>query len=173
MLSATRRLGLLFLVGILFVAIVSACNQLTTPLESPLTVVSSPLPTPISTPLSDLPIVGIPKPGRDTGVIVARIFSTTLGDYLPGVVIYLGEILPLDPGSEYLITLKEQESLHQEVNEDGYIIFDKVTPGEYAFVVWSPLRSVVVPDPDGELELRIKIEAGQVLNLGELSVQWP
>ena len=119
------------------------------------------------------PTLKIPKAGRTTGVIVARISSTTYGDYLSGVTLYLGDFLPLEPGSEYLITFKEQESPHEEVNEDGYVIFDNVSPGEYALIVWSPLRSTVASDLGGERELRIKLEAGQVLNLGEISVQWP
>lgn len=169
-----RRSALMFLSSLLLVATISACTQIQPlPLESPLTAVLSPLSPPGVIPLVNMPEVDIPKGGKESGVIVARVYSSILNDYLAGIPVYLADILPLSPGDGYLITFKEQESIHIQSDTNGYLVFDNVPPGEYGLIVFSPLKSSVISDPNGEQELRIRVEAGQVLNLGELQVAWP
>ena len=141
-----------------------------------LTAVESPLPVPDEWSAAvddDLPF-DVPRPGADTGVLVGRIFSTSLNEYLPEFPVYLGEILPLLPGDDYLITLKEKESPQTMSTADGYVLFEDVPPGEYVLIVWLPMTSKVVPNPtDANKELRVTVVAGEVVNFGQAEVEFP
>lgn len=117
---------------------------------------------------------GINKTRIEGGVgsVVGYLLSSINQSPIVGVGIYLGEILPLDPGPDYLITLKENESPHTRTDENGYFEISNVLPGEYPIIVWTPVRSQVVADVIGELELMVNIEAGRMTDLGIIEVDW-
>ncbi|MFV2043818.1 MAG: hypothetical protein ACC700_11365 [Anaerolineales bacterium] len=115
----------------------------------------------------------IPTPGKDTGVIAGRIVSVTTESPLASHVVYLGEILPLQPGPEYLVTLQVESSPHTTTDSQGYFAFADIEPGSYPLIIWTPFKSLVIPDASGESELQVIVDAGETSDVGELKVQWP
>jgi hypothetical protein len=123
-------------------------------------------------PDSDAEANAFPSPAADSGVVTGRIIVESSGAPLVGVVVYLGEILPLDPGEEYLVTLEEQASPHASIDENGRFIITDIPPGDYPIIVWTPMRSQVLADPDGELEFSVSVQAGEVIDIGVFAVDW-
>jgi hypothetical protein len=113
----------------------------------------------------------MPRDG-DTGGVIGYLRLSENQSPIVGVGIYLGKILPLDPGPEFLITLEENESPHTRTDDDGYFEIINVPPGEYPIIVWTPMRSQVIADISGERELIVIIEAGKETNLGIIEVDW-
>jgi len=115
----------------------------------------------------------IPTPSKDLGMITGRLISITEGKPIVNYLVYLGDKLPLTPGDEYLITLQAQGSPHVVTDSNGDFVFVDLEPGEYPLIVWSPSRSLVIPNEDGTKELNALVEAGKITELGELSITWP
>lgn len=87
--------------------------------------------------------------------------------------VYLGEILPLEPGPEYLVTLQVETSPHTVTDTVGFFALGDIEPGRYPLIIWTPFQSLVVSDDTGEKEMQVVVKAGEVTDLGELRVQWP
>ena len=169
------KMGSAVLLFALLALFLAGCTADGIPFISPLTPVESPLPVPDGSVAVDngLPF-DVPRPNADTGTLVGRIFSTSLNEYLPEYPVYLGEILPLLPGDDYLITLKEKESPQTISTAEGYVLFENIPPGEYVLIVWLPMTSKVVPNPtDANKELRVTVVAGEVVNFGQVEVEFP
>ena len=115
----------------------------------------------------------IPTPGKNSGVVAGRVVSVTTGAPLVSLAVYLGEFLPLQPGSDYLVTLQVETSPHTTTDNQGYFALGDIEPGSYPLVIWTPFKSLVVSDSTGEEELQVAVKAGELTNLGELKVQWP
>lgn len=128
---------------------------------------------------SETSVNGIPNdPGRAThgvgvGSIEGRLISSSSGLPLQGQTVYLGEYLPLDPGDEYLVTLEVEGSLNVKTNEDGLFIISNVSPGNYPLLIWTPFRSLVIPNDTLDKELNVVVLEGQTTQLGDLVVDWP
>ncbi len=112
-------------------------------------------------------------PGEEErGGVVGYLHSSGNQSPIVGIGIYLGKILPLDPGPEFLITIEENESPHSRTDNEGYFEISDVPPGEYPIIVWTPFKSQVVADDSGERELIVIIETGKVTDLGVIEVEW-
>jgi len=128
---------------------------------------------------SEPSVSGIPnEPGRATpgagvGSIEGRLISSSSGLPLQGQTVYLGEFLPLDPGDEYLVTLEAEGSPNTRTDEAGLFIFSSVSPGNYPLLIWTPFRSMVIPDDTLDKELNVVVLEGQTTQLGDLVVDWP
>ncbi len=114
-----------------------------------------------------------PTPSEKTGVVVGRFISTTTKGPLVSQIVYLGDFLPLSPGSNYLITLEVERSPHTKTNHNGEFFLVDISPGSYPLIIWTPFRSLVVPDSSGEKEFRVNVMAGEITELGVLDVEWP
>ena len=137
------------------------------------------------TPTSEFPHTGVPNvtngvepsvpttPEAGVGVIIGQLISSTTGSPLPNQTVYLGDLLPLDPGDEYLITLEVESSPNTQTDDEGFFIFEGVQPGRYPLIIWTPFKSYVIPDETGEKELAVDVEAGEVVELGDILVVWP
>lgn len=168
--TRTKSIAVVILVLMLASLFTACSSDSAEPFESPLTAAESPLAAPGQTDMAP----NVPEPGTETGVLVGRIFSTSLNEYLGVYPVYLGEILPLAPGDDYLITLKEKESPKVETDEQGYVVFSDIPPGEYAIIVWLPFDSAVVPDPNtADKELRVQVVAGEVTDFGTANIEFP
>lgn len=130
---------------------------------------TSPTETRVTTPYAS-PVV--PTPDLDTAVITGRILHAKSGKPLPGQRIYLGEILPMEPEPAYLVTLQVESSPHTTTDLDGWFVFEGILPGTYPVIVWTPFKSEVVLDEEGEKELRLEVREGELIELGEILVDW-
>ena len=126
--------------------------------------------TPAGTPV---PTMLVPTPSAETGVVIGQILLSLDNSPLDGYIVYLGKATPLQPGDEYVITLKEQESPHIAADGEGRFALAS-EPGTYALVVWTPFHSKVLADPnDPTRELSIELVAGETVDVGALLVDWP
>lgn len=122
----------------------------------------------ISTPT----IYTVPAAGQDTGVVTGQLFDQATNLPMAKVTVYLGTILELYPEG-YSYTIQERSSPHTYSDFEGKFAIGNVPPGEYVLMVWTPFGATVVIDPETEKELKILIEAGQTINLGDLSAANP
>ncbi len=130
-------------------------------------------PSAIPTESSVLTNVPSQVPDSSTGVVEGRFISKHTNTPLVEQTVYLGEFLPLQPGDDYLVTLEVEGSPHVKTDKEGYFSFEGIIPGDYPIIVWTPFRSLVVPDITGEHELTVSVVAGEVTSLGEVLVNWP
>jgi hypothetical protein len=125
-----------------------------TTIDSP---VSTPEPTFIPTPL--------PAPGDGLGSVTGRLLDRETGDTITGVAVYLGDIGDV-------IMIQQNSSPHVISDAEGYFALLDVEPKEYAIVLWTPHSSSVPSAPDGS-PYSVKVEAGEVTDMGELRVVRP
>ncbi len=163
-----KSLACLGLICIIVVG-VSACTGQPTPSLSPLSPSVQP---------SKSPIFPTPTPPKLTnpakGGVKGRLVLRSTGAPLLGFSVYLGDTLPIQPGDQHAITFQEKSSPHVDVDAQGNFAFVDVTPNTYALVLWTPLKSLVVPDPKQPTkELSIVVKAGEITDLGDIVSDMP
>lgn len=114
-----------------------------------------------------------PTPGNETGVVIGQLISQETGEPLAFYTVYLGTIVHLTPGPDYMYSLQEKSSPHTSADSMGQFALGNVTPGEYILFVWTPFNASVMIDPDTDKELIVNAEAGQTLDLGVLQAIKP
>ncbi len=115
----------------------------------------------------------LPQPSANTGTVTARIIQASTGAPLQGPLVYLGDVSPMTPGPDYLITMQQNSSPHAPLDRDGSFALMNVKPGTYGLIVWSPIKSTIVADPTKNLkELLVTVKPGEITDLGELVVDW-
>lgn len=152
------------------VAVFSACSEKDVP-----NLRNTSIPTQISNTLEHTPALNpvLPTPGKDTGVVTGYLISKDTADPLSNMGVYLGEYIYLTPGPDYLVTLRQEGSPHSATDGSGRFVITEVPPGDYPIIAWTPFSSYVVPDEKGESELVVSVQAGQIIDVGELIIDWP
>ncbi|HID64258.1 MAG TPA: hypothetical protein EYP49_16185 [Anaerolineae bacterium] len=167
-----KHLGIVILLTLLIG--LSACNTEPTSevaFESPLAR-TSPLVTPTTGAFVPTPI---PSPPPDKGAITGRFVDYISGEPAMEMVIYLGELSPLGTGDSdsHVITMLPSSSPSTTTDKHGYFAFLNVEPGTYAMVMWTPVNSWVVSDPETELDILVTVKAGATTDLGEVATDLP
>jgi hypothetical protein len=116
---------------------------------------------------------GVTTPEAGTGSVEGRLISSSSDLPLQGQTVYLGDFLPLDPGDEYLVTLEVEGSPNTRTDETGLFIFSGISPGNYPLLIWTPFKSMVIPDHTNDKELIVVVLEGQTTQIGDLVVDWP
>jgi hypothetical protein len=140
--------------------------------ESPLsepepTVLESPIDSP--TPTEYVPDLTAwdedPAPGK--AVIRGRIEKT--GNEIVLGEIFLARAVPTSNPDVDLLELDEQTAPKAEIDRDILaFVFTDVEPGRYGLIVWEPMNSMPVDDPDTGETLFIDVESDEVVDLGTL-----
>jgi hypothetical protein len=92
---------------------------------------------------------------------------------MPGITVYLGRRVALEPGPGYVISHTQSGSPHTTSDAGGNFAV-AAPPGEYALIVWTPINAKVIADPaDGTKELVVVLSAGMTSSLGDVIVDWP
>lgn len=116
----------------------------------------------------------IPTPSITSGVVFGKIESSAAGQSLGGLSLYLGTVLPLNNGPEHLINVSPDQSAKTTIYSDGRFLISDVTPGQYVLVLWGPRESTFAQDPlDPQRELVVNIVAGQIVDVGALTINPP
>lgn len=165
---------------ILLVAGSFGCSEEPTPermTESPLAT-TSPLPTPtrsLTEASSPSEPTSIPTPTSSKGAITGRFVDYQSGEPGPEIVLYLGELSPVDLDGEetHIVSMNPDSSPSAATDKGGYFAFQEVEPGTYAIVMWTPGNSWVVSDPDTNLDILVTVEAGEITDLGEIETNLP
>jgi hypothetical protein len=134
------------------------------PLETPAgTTAESPLPTPGP---------GLPdwdaRPASGTanlrGSLVLTEQSILLGE------LFLARAMPTDNPEVYLLELDEKTAPRAMIDRaTGQFLFTNVEPGTYGLIVWEPMSSAAVNDPETGQTLYIQLTSDEVTDVGTLT----
>ena len=108
-----------------------------------------------------------PSPGVDTGVVTGRLLiddqpATNVNLYLAGVMVD-------GMGVERVASFSRDESPTALVDAEGRFYFANVPPGKYGLILDAVLNAYLMHEPDSEEELLFVVEAGKVIDLGDLT----
>jgi hypothetical protein len=136
-------------------------TQAESPLPAP-DAAASPLPTPL--PAMPAPAAGM---GAVHGVLITR------SDHKPyQATLYLGRAIPSNKaGYGPMIAFSEDtEPKGEQDPATGVFQFKDVPPGTYALIIWTPVGNTVIEKPDSKDYLLVDVKAGQINEMGEVTV---
>lgn len=115
----------------------------------------------------------VPTPGNNSGVVTGKVLNEETGEPFAFYTVYLGFKIHRTPGPGYDYGLKEQESPHTVVAPDGSFVLADVPPGEYLFIVFHPKAISVVMESNSDMELEVRVQAGEIVDLGIIEAMEP
>jgi hypothetical protein len=86
--------------------------------------------------------------------------------------IYLGNAIQADqPDFEPIISFS-QETDPKAIQDQGSgeFVFAPIMPGTYALVLWTPVGSTVLREPNSDRFLLFVVEAGETLDVGTIVI---
>ena len=114
----------------------------------------------------------ISTPTADKAIITGRLINATDGKPMSGILVRLAEVYRNDAG-EGSYVLDQALSPGTESDENGYYVFENLTPGEFVLVLGDPLvKYLIISEPNSEKAKVWKVEPGKILDIGELSVDF-
>lgn len=156
-------------VGLLFLLLLIGCAQPTALAPS----TGYPYPGTLAAgPTKAIPTVVIPKPDEKNGVVVGQLVMRGSGALLAALPVYLGQLLPMEPEPAYLVTVQEKSSPHTTSDGDGRFALS-AAPGDYVFIIWTPIHSRVVINPATNKVWEVSVKAGETTNVGKIEAEWP
>jgi hypothetical protein len=130
-------------------------------------------PSPLVTPFfADLPeSLEIPEPSSDTGIIIGQLLTPGPGGQPYYATLYLAQTIEAsEEGYPPIISFSEAENPVAQQDKSGKFLFVDISPGEYALAIWSPISSTIVQDPDTGDYLVFEVKAGEITDLGVISI---
>ena len=116
--------------------------------------------------------IDIPTPSKDSGVVIGRILVEGSREAYLGANLLLGEVVEADqPGYPPLIGFSEQSNPKAVIAKDGSFLFINVPPGKYGLVMTNLLSTSLIENPETGESLIISVDAGELIDLGELFVK--
>jgi hypothetical protein len=107
------------------------------------------------------------------GSVRATILFESGGRYLPfkNENIYITPVIS-DPTGQYRVTGLDRATAPLAVtDEQGYMSFANLAPGEYALIIDNVTQGWLLPETTGKGAISVKVEAGKLVDLGELKYQ--
>ena len=118
--------------------------------------------------------LAIPTPAAGRAVVHGIFLREVQETPISEANLYLAEIIPSDNADLKVAGLDTTTAPHAITNANGEFIFTDVEPGEYALAFVTPIGSALVPDPNNPgKDVRLKLEAEQVVDLGTLYMMVP
>lgn len=133
----------------------------------------SPLNSPIATPR---PTPTFPSPAKDKAAVRGGLMSLATQRPIAETNVYLtlgvGEQGDQPP---HVLAGPQENDIRGFTDERGWFAIDDVPPGTYILIIWAPLHWVVLSTGEGDMATptSLVLEAGQVLDLGEMRIWWP
>lgn len=117
-----------------------------------------------------IPTLEIPQPGTDTGVVTGNIISSALGT-APIATLYLSKNITTGRTDvPPVFSFSYQTNPRGVMDENGNFYFKDVPTGTYVITLWTPPdNAVFVKDEKDEDYLWVIVEAGEVLDLGNIT----
>jgi hypothetical protein len=156
-------------ISLLFLVLLVSCSQHKN--ITPRTEATSPG-TLTSSQKGAIPTLLVPKPNENNGVVVGQLVMRGSGEFLGGLPVYLGQLLPNASGPGFLLTVQEKSSPHTTTDSDGRFALS-AAPGEYVFLIWTMVHSVVLINPATNREWKVNIKAGETTDAGKIEAEWP
>jgi len=116
--------------------------------------------------------IEIPTPANDSGIITGKLLVEGSREAYLGANLVLGEVVEADqPGYPPLVSYSEDSNPKAVLAKNGSFLFVNIHPGKYSIVLTNPLAANLIEDPITGGTLIITVEAGKVIDLGELFVK--
>ena len=116
------------------------------------------------------PADALPTAASDTVGVVAGTIATDHGEGAAPIeygLLYIAELI-YDENGEPQAAAYTDDAPSATTDEAGNFAFTELPPGEYALFYWTPQGSILLPDLATNKTLIIKVEGGQVVDLGLL-----
>jgi hypothetical protein len=123
-------------------------------------------------PTQAIPTYVIPTPDEKNGVVVGQLVVPGSGRLLADLPVYFGQLLPMEPGPAYMVTVQEKSSPHTLSDGEGHFALS-AKQGDYVLIIWTPIHSRVVINPATNKEWQVSVKAGETINIGKIEVEWP
>jgi len=123
---------------------------------------------------NDLPEeITVPTPSEASGIVVGKMLTESDGEPYLAPRLYLGSYIVPDEDVEDappLIGISADSDPVAMQAQDGTFVFSEINPGDYILLIWSPMNIVPAKSADGRGEIVISVEAGDVIDLGNVYV---
>lgn len=156
---------------LILMLVVTSCDQKSTGLNSPYPGI---YPGPGGlVPVRSSPVI-LSTPDSTRGTIIGRVVNSATGQPSAGLILYLGTLLPLNPGPSHLVNFDLTNSPKVYPDDAGEFRVENINPGEYTLILWTPHAISQAQYPDKpEKELIIVVEAGRIVDIGTVAVVTP
>lgn len=91
---------------------------------------------------------------------------------LQGVMVYAADVVVVEPSGDKVYTTQEKSSPQSSTDAIGQFMITDITPGTYYFMMVTPFGNYPLFDEKSNT-FEIELEGGDVLNFGEVFVNWP
>lgn len=124
--------------------------------------------TKVTTPTLEQPTLEVPTPGPNSGVVTGKLIDSITGKPYKSDVFLSKNLTSDHPEMPPLISFSYDSNPRAAQDDAGNFIFKDVPPGEYVIALWSPGNVQFVLEKGTSNPFQIKVEAGKVLELGEI-----
>lgn len=130
----------------------------------------TPSPMPEST---ALPLVA-PVVDAQTASVYGKVYSLGNSDLvLSGVLLYVADMVPVEPQGGYIYSIQEKSSPHTETDSAGQFVFSGLQAKKYTLILKTPMGSFPLVDAEKHEQIMLDLKPGDVVNLGLVYVNWP
>ena len=114
----------------------------------------------------------VPDSDPDYASLYGVLNSFTDKEPLQGVMIYAADVIIVDSSGDKIYTTQEKSSPHDATDGIGQFTLVKIKPGNYLLMMVTPFGNYPIFD-ENNLQVEIELKVGDVMNLGEVFVNWP
>ena len=116
--------------------------------------------------------IEIPNPSANNGVVTGKILIQGTNEPYLNSFLILGEVSEADqPGFPPLVGYSLDSNPRAVQAKDGTFVFDKIKPGKYGIVLWSPLSTFLLSDPQTGETILVMVNAGKITDLGTIYIK--
>lgn len=114
----------------------------------------------------------IPTPDPETSAVYGVLHSYS--DQLPlqGVMVYAADVVMIEPSGGKVYTTQEKSSPQSATDMIGQFLISGIKPGTYYFMMVTPFGNYPLYDKDNN-SFELNLIGGEVINFGEVYVNWP
>lgn len=114
----------------------------------------------------------IPVPNSEAASVYGVLNSYSDKSPLEGVIIYAADVVIVEPSKEKIYSTQEKSSPHAGTDVHGRFQITDIKPGEYFFMMVTPFGTYPIFDEFNNT-FEIQLKAGDVIDFGEVFVNWP
>lgn len=125
----------------------------------------------------DYQLIDPPETNAGKALLYGVLYSYTVNMVIPGTAVYLTPAIGENKDRVPPTLVGPQESRGDFVtttDNNGFILFNNVTPGNYFLIVWAPLNWAIVETSEiGQEPKLISVGADEKNDIGIAYVSWP
>lgn len=113
-----------------------------------------------------------PEQDPETASIFGVLYSYTNKQPLEGVMVYVAEVVTVEPSGGKVYTIQEKSSPQSSTDAIGQFMITGIKPGTYYFMMVTPFGNYPLFNEDNET-FELELKGGDVINFGNVFVNWP